>query len=218
MVHREYNQDSKCSREAFAAFVAPYLREKHGLESIEPAENSGNKMFELMDMQSGIDYFVVNCKGSGKVQTIASRVRWFETWEMARYYNEITIRLSRPSGNETEWPKILKAITVGDGYPTYYCNAYFWGVKGSMDLVLARVCTARTKQLYELCAIDLAREHPLMVTKEKYNKDGTTFFGVNMDMYAQAKEGTLYEPNEITKRLNLLYEKYPHDKNMKLII
>lgn len=201
MTHKDFRWDSKCSREAFAAFVAPYLKKEHGLESIEAAENSGKPLFELMDMQSGIDYFVVNCKGSGKVQTIASRVRWFDTWELARYYNEITIRLSRPSGNETEWPKISKAVAIGDGYPTYYCNAYFWGKKGSMDLVLARVCTARTKQLYELSAIDLARPEPLMVTKEKENSDGTTFFGVNMDMYALAKEGILYEDNQVQKNL-----------------
>lgn len=218
MSHKDFSWDSKCSREAFAAFIAPYLREKHGLESIRAAENSGDRMFELMDMQSGIDYFVVNCRGSGIVQTIASRVRWFDTWELARQYNEITIRLSRPSGNETEWPKILRAVTIGDGYPTYYCNAYLLGVKGSMDIEIARVCTARTKQLYELSAIDLARANPMMVTEEKENSDGTTFFGVNMDMYAQAKEGTLYEPNEVAKRLKELYKKHPSNKNMKLIL
>ena len=201
MTHKDFQWDSKCSREAFAAFIAPHLKKKHGLESMRPAENSGDPMFELMDMQSGIDYFVVNCKGSGKVQTIASRVRWFDTWELARYYNEITIRTSRPSGNETEWPKISKAVAVGDGFPTYYCNAYFWGKEGSMDLVLARVCTARTKQLYELSAIDLARPEPMMITKEKENEDGTTFFGVNMDMYALAKEGILYEDNQVQKNL-----------------
>ena len=218
MAHKNFGWDSKCSREAFAAFIAPYLKREHGLESIVAAENSGNNMFELMDMQSGIDYFVVDCKGSGTVQTIASRVRWFDTWKEARQYNEITIRLSRPSGVITEWPKILRAVTIGDGYPTYYCNAYLWGKEGSMDIEIARVCTARTKQLYEHTAIDLAREHPLMVTKEKENSDGTTFFGVNMDMYAQAKAGTLYEPNEAQKRLKELYEKHPHDGNMKLIV
>ena len=207
MTHKDFQWDSKCSKEAFIKFIAPDLSKKYKIKSIRAAESSGDEMFELMDMQSGIDYFVIDCRNSGKVQTIANRVRWFDTWKEARQYNEITIRFSRPSGRETEWHKILRAVKTGETYPTYYCNAYLWVKKGSDDIEIARICTAKTKQLYELCEIDLARENPLMVTKEKYNGDGTSFFGVNMDMYDLAKKGLLYEKNEVQKNLEIWIKK-----------
>lgn len=208
MTYKETKRDLKCSKIEFMRTVVPELHKMYNIKSIVPAEDSGIELFELMDMQSGIDYFVIDCNNSGKVQTIASRIRWFDTWKEARQYNEITIRLSRPSGTETEWPKILRAVTEGETYPNYYCNVYLWGKKGSEDVIIARICTAITKQLYELAAIDIARPHPMMVTQEKWNGDGTTFFGVNMDMYELAKKGTLYELNECQRNMALWRKDY----------
>ena len=75
MTHKDFQWDSKCSKEAFIKFIAPDLSKKYKIKSIRAAESSGDEMFELMDMQSGIDYFVIDCRNSGKVQTIAPQFK-----------------------------------------------------------------------------------------------------------------------------------------------
>jgi hypothetical protein len=103
------------------------------------------EMARMLDVQAGIDAWQVS-DGAG-VRGIASRVQY------GTAYDSFTIRLSRPSGAETEWHKRIRALEHRDeGWicPFFTCQAYLDAPGGD----LLSVGLVRTEDLFAQAWID----------------------------------------------------------------
>lgn len=205
MSHRDCKKESRDSIKEFHRTIVPELKIKHDINTITHIDVSENEFFRLMNERYGIDYFSVKCNDNDESHILASKIQWFNTFNEAMNFNFISIRWSRPKGILLELDKTSYALAVGDVYSTYTLHAYLYGEKDGDYFRVARINTARTKQLHETAGKDMIKKRPLIISTVKYNLDGSSFIDVNMDMYNCSTNGNLYGKTECQRNLeNLL--------------
>ena len=103
--------------------------------SLEDVKN--NKIANILDIHSGIDYLRISKDG---LTGIASRVQF------GKPYNSFTVRFERNTGTKTEYEKRYNNIKKGYIYPYFTLQAYFDNKK---NLNLLSIAIMKTEILYK---------------------------------------------------------------------
>lgn len=157
--------DAAKSLRAFEKFSCHALKKFFGDDAqIHSYENSDNPAERDLDLNFGIDGFVVDSEGWA--HNYASRVQFLKCGGLS--FNTFTVRGFRPSGAKTEIDKLRHGQKVDEPKPEYHIQAYVdFGGRGAV------VGIVETVELYQW----ITRNKPPLKT----NRDGTKFYAVEFN-------------------------------------
>jgi len=133
---KKRSEDAKDSIVGINKIKSSVLPALISFDEIICVESQENNIRRLLDMEAGIDYFLIDKHG---MRSIATRVQYDYTC------NTFTIRTERESGGKTELEKRLFAIKNGYLYPEYTLQAYF---DNKVDLNLYSIAIIKTTDLF----------------------------------------------------------------------